>query len=139
MNKSSECVFCRIAVKEMNSSILFEDKKTMAFLDINPISEGHSLVIPKTHSENIFEMSEEDLCAVIKTVQLIGKAIQKAVNADAINVGVNSGKAAGQIVFHSHFHIIPRFHGDGFTHWERNKSKEFNLGHITELIKKEIK
>jgi histidine triad (HIT) family protein len=113
-----DCLFCKIVAKEIPSSMVYEDQYTYAFLDINPTNIGHTLVVPKTHCENINDIPEEDLHRIMSTVKQITPAIQKAVGADGINIIMNNGRAAGQIIFHSHTHIVPRFQGDGFLHWK---------------------
>jgi len=107
-----ECVFCKIAKKELEASVIFDSKHVMAFLDINPANEGHALVIAKEHYETIFEMPDELLAAVMKASKRIATAQKKALSADAVNVLNASGKEAGQSVFHFHLHIIPRYAGD---------------------------
>ena len=124
-----ECIFCKIINGEIPADKLYEDEHTFAFLDISPVNKGHTLVIPKAHHKNIFDMPSEVLAETMKTVQKMAKAIKEGVGADGINIGMNNLPAAGQVVFHAHFHIIPRFEGDGFKHWphttyEEGESKE---------------
>ncbi len=104
------CVFCKILKGKAPSTKLYEDEKSYAFLDVSPAAEGHSLVIPKKHYETMDEMDEESANAVIKTTQKIGKAILKL--NEGYNVNQNNKIAAGQIVPHVHYHIIPRNKGD---------------------------
>ena len=114
-----DCLFCKIASGIIPSEKVFEDEHTFAFLDINPINIGHTLVIPKHHAENIMTIRKEDLAAVIETVRKLSPIIQRAVNADGINIGINNGSAAGQIIFHTHVHVMPRFDNDGHEHWKK--------------------
>lgn len=107
------CIFCKIIKNEIPSTNVYEDKETLAFLDITPINYGHVLVIPKTHSENLLDMKEIDMAAIIKTIQKVANAIMKGLKADGFNLGMNNCPAAGQLVMHSHVHIIPRFKNDG--------------------------
>lgn len=108
------CIFCDIVAGTEKAEILFDDEKVLAFLDIRPFNYGHSLVIPKKHYENFSDVTEEDLFPMIKSVQEISKAIKSSLNADGFNVLSNNGAAAGQTIYHCHFHIIPRFTSDGF-------------------------
>lgn len=108
------CIFCDIVAGTEKAEILFDDEKVLAFLDIRPFNYGHSLVIPKKHYENFSDVTEEDLFPMIKSVQEISKAIKSSLNADGFNVLSNNGAAAGQTIYHCHFHIIPRFNSDGF-------------------------
>ncbi len=108
------CIFCDIISRRESAEILFENDKLISFLDIRPVNFGHALVIPKVHYENFLSVSKEDLCNLIETTQLISDAIVRSLKADGFNIIVNNGTAAGQSVFHFHFHIIPRFKTDDF-------------------------
>lgn len=105
-----DCVFCKILKGEVSSTKIYEDDKTYVFLDANPVTNGHSLVIPKKHYETMDEMDEESASAVIKTTQKIGSAMLKF--NEGYNVNQNNKSAAGQLVPHVHYHIIPRYKGD---------------------------
>ena len=114
MNK---CVFCKIIKKEISSDIIYKDKNFFAFLDINPVNYGHALLVPKTHYKNLYALPDEVLSEIALLIKKMAVAIKKGVKADGINIGMNNDGAAGQIVPHVHFHIIPRFIDDGFRHW----------------------
>lgn len=107
----------------MPASQVYEDNKTMAFLDIRPINEGHTLVIPKKHYKNIYEISDEDLAHLFKIVKKIAIAVKQSTDAAGISIFQNNGHAAGQVVFHIHVHIIPRFH-DQTTQHRKEKSRQ---------------
>ena len=125
VSKSSKnCIFCKIVKGEIPCSKIYEDEHTLAFLDIMPINKGHTLVIPKKHYKNIFDIPEEELCEVMKAVKKIAPAIQDAANADGVNITSNNEEAAGQVVMHSHTHIIPRFKDDGLKHWSSGEYGE---------------
>lgn len=102
------CLFCRIARKEAPASIIYEDNEVMAFLDIRPVQEGHTLVIPKKHQKNIYAISEETVAYLFKIVKKIAWAVKQGVDAQGISIIQNNESAAGQVVFHFHVHIIPR-------------------------------
>ena len=112
-----ECIFCRIVQGDLPSHKIFENDRVVAFLDINPVNPGHTLLIPKTHAERFEETSEEDVHALVDAAKLLAPAILKAVSSDAYNLTTNSGRAAGQVVFHTHVHFIPRFPSDGHEMW----------------------
>lgn len=136
----TECLFCRIVHREMPASVVYEDDAVVAFLDINPISPGHTLVLPKKHSTNISDISAEDLTAVVKSIPHIAKGVLKAVHATAYNIGSNTGADSGQAIFHTHFHIIPRKADDGLKFWEhgsyRDDAERERIAHsIAENIK----
>jgi len=129
-----DCVFCKIIDGQIPAHKVYEDDKTVAFLDIAPVNKGHMLVIPKKHSKNILEDDLEDLKACIATVQKIAHAVLKATNADGFNLGVNTNRAAGQAVFHTHFHVIPRFEDDGLRLWPQRKSTDEEMKTTQEAI-----
>ncbi|HLC79640.1 MAG TPA: HIT family protein [archaeon] len=108
-----DCIFCKIIGGKLSSKKIYEDDYSLAFLDIYPTSKGHCLVIPKNHYATILEIPEFELAKLIRSVQKIGAASMKALRADGFNVLQNNKPAAGQVVNHLHFHIIPRFSGDG--------------------------
>ncbi|MES2023391.1 MAG: HIT family protein [Patescibacteria group bacterium] len=119
-----ECIFCKIIEGKIPSTKIYEDDKTLAFLDIAPVNIGHALVIPKTHYPNIYETPEEVMADMIKVAKKISLAIKDAVKADGINIAMNNNHAAGQLVFHSHIHVIPRFSNDGFEPWHGKRPYE---------------
>lgn len=107
-----DCIFCRIIAGEIPSHKVYEDEATLAFLDINPASRGHALVIPKEHAADLFSLSPDALAATAKTTQAVARLIQRGVRPEGINILQNNGPAAGQVVFHYHVHLIPRWSGD---------------------------
>ncbi len=111
--EEENCVFCKIVKGELPCHKLAEEEVAIAFLDINPCSPGHALVIPKKHYERLEDMPREEVEKLIGLAHEVAKAIVKAVNADGFNLGINNGRAAGQEIMHVHFNIIPRFQGDG--------------------------
>lgn len=108
-----DCLFCKIVRKEIPANIIYQNDKTLAFLDIRPVNPGHTLVIPKKHYEHCLETPDDILAEIMKTVRHLAQAILSAVGAAAFNLGANCGRVAGQAVFHTHFHIMPRFPDDG--------------------------
>lgn len=112
------CIFCRILRKEIPASSIYEDGRVMAFLDIRPLNEGHTLVIPKGHYSNIYDIPEEELAHLYKTVKKVALAVKKGVNAEGITIAQHNEKAAGQDVFHIHVHVIPRYVGQRLPRYE---------------------
>lgn len=108
-----DCIFCKIIEGNIPAEKVYEDDLFIAILDINPVNKGHLLVLPKKHSENIFDLDEPEISNVMKVIKKLSKALIDILNAEGINIIQNNCKAAGQIIFHSHFHIIPRYLGDG--------------------------
>lgn len=135
----NDCIFCNIATGTIPSEKIYEDEDTFAFLDIHPINRGHTLVIPKAHYANIYETPDEVFAKVMHTVSFLAAKIKQAVGADGINIGINNDQAAGQLVFHLHAHIIPRFDGDGHAHWHGNPYQEGEIATIRDIIEQEFK
>lgn len=133
-----ECIFCRIAKGEILSMKIYEDDLVFAFLDIKPITQGHVLVIPKKHSENIEDINLDDLAACTKALKKLGPIVMKAVEADGFNIGNNNQSAAGQVVMHTHFHIIPRYKNDGLSGWPNQNTTKEELQKIHSKIVKYI-
>lgn len=108
-----ECIFCRIADGEIPAHTFYEDGDVVAFLDANPVSEGHALVVPKEHAETLPQLSGESTDAVFAAVRDAVRTMQDELDVDGVNVLQNNGEAAGQEVPHVHVHVIPRTPGDG--------------------------
>lgn len=108
----SNCIFCKIAAGEIPSNTVYEDNDFRVILDLNPANEGHCLVLPKKHGQDIFELDCDTVSKGFGVAKKIAEAIQKAFNSDGVNILQNNGEAAGQTVGHFHIHIIPRKSGD---------------------------
>lgn len=130
-----DCLFCKIAKGEIPSTKIYEDEKFLAFLDINPVNHGHTLIIPKEHFEDAASTPDNLLSELIVKGKKIGKALMESVGAEGFNFSTNNGKAAGQVIFHTHFHIIPRKMRDGLKHWESKKYKEGEAEEVAAKIK----
>ncbi len=109
---SNDCVFCKIVANDLPATKVFENKDIVAFLDINPASKGHTLIVPKQHFKDFNELPSDLIEKIFKASKKVAKATVDAVKADGYNIHVSNGKAAGQEVFHLHVHIIPRFKKD---------------------------
>jgi len=107
-----DCIFCEIASKDSEAEIVFENEKYMAFLDINPINYGHTLIIPKAHFDNFLTIPVAELTEMTKLAQYLAGSIKRALKSDGFNIISNNGLSAGQSVFHFHYHIIPRYDND---------------------------
>ncbi|SDN90598.1 histidine triad (HIT) family protein [Desulfonauticus submarinus] len=117
----SECIFCDIIHGKIPCAKVYETKNTLAFLDIAPVNKGHTLVIPKKHYPTLFDLPSELGKELLEVMQKVGEALRKTVQAEGINLGMNNFKPAGQLVFHAHFHIIPRYENDGLSLWPQKK------------------
>ena len=135
-----DCIFCKIVAGEIPSVKVLDEDKVFAFMDINPSSRGHMLVVPKNHAENIFEISEADLSAVMGAVKRCAVAVKKALGAEGITVLQLNGKASDQVVPHLHVHIMPRWEGDGLTvsNWEMKAGDIDELQDIAKRVKEHL-
>src|SRR3989344_6017615 len=109
----ANCIFCKIVSREIQNYTVYEDNNILAFLDIKPHAKGHTVVIPKKHSELAKDYTELEFLELMKAVRMIMKKITLKLHPDGLNVGWNNGTAAGQVVPHLHIHIMPRWDGDG--------------------------
>lgn len=114
----SDCIFCKIVAGEIPSNKIYEDDTAFAFLDITPINLGHTLLIPKEHHANLYDMPDDILAHMAPVIKKLAIGIKNATRAEGINIGMNNDAAAGQIVGHAHIHIMPRFADDGHEHWK---------------------
>ena len=114
----TDCIFCKIIMGFIPSHKLYEDDDVLAFLDIHPVNAGHALIIPKAHHENFATTPLEVVDKLVAVSQRLAPGILKAVGSDAFNLSTNNGRAAGQIIGHVHFHLIPRFPADGHKMWQ---------------------
>ena len=133
-----ECVFCKIVRGELPAAKIYEGERSLAFLDINPISPGHTLVIPKEHASSLVELDEATTADVFNAVRMVMRMLKVALHPDGFNIGINDGKAAGQEIMHVHVNVIPRYEGDGGKPVQsivRNPPRE-SLEEIAEKIKR---
>jgi histidine triad (HIT) family protein len=132
----TDCVFCKIVAGELPSSKLWEDEKTLAFLDLNPLARGHTLVIPKAHVETVFEASPDQLRGLAAVMPRLARAVKQATGAGGLNLLQCNGKASGQEVPHLHFHLIPRNPNDGLGFiWRAKRYAEDEMDEVQRQIK----
>lgn len=134
-----DCIFCKVIKGEIPSHGVYEDDKTFAFLDINPINAGHTLVVPKNHVSKVTEAGDDDLLALTNSLKKIIGALEDSLGIDNLNVFINQGRDAGQLIDHLHYHIVPRHSGDGvkFDVPQRKPSEE-ELKELAEKIKSAV-
>ncbi len=133
------CIFCDIINGKAKSYKIYENKSTLAFLDIYPISYGHILVIPKKHYENIYSMDNEILTEVIKTVKTVTELLKEKLGINDVNIINSNGRIANQTVFHYHMHVIPRRENDNLDfidEWWVNKYIKINDTNFNEIMNK---
>ena len=130
-----DCIFCEIASKDAEAEVIFENENFVAFLDINPVNYGHTLVVPKKHFDNFLTIPTDDLSELTKITQYLAGAVKRALKADGFNIISNNGNSAGQSVFHFHYHIIPRYENDFHM---RHRTIEYKQSEI-EIYRDKIK
>ena len=133
-----DCIFCKIIKGDILCQKIYEDDKVLAFLDISPISKGHALVVPKKHSIDLLEADDKDLSAIISVCKKVANACMKGLKADGISLDVSTKPAAGQVVMHTHFHIIPRWKDDGLKHWPRKSLLDEEMKKVQEALKNSL-
>ncbi len=136
MIKDDKCIFCKIIERSIPSKVLFENDKNLAFLDIFPVSRGHTIVIPKNHYKNLEEIPNNELSELFEIVKKVSVLIYKKLKVEGYNILQNNFRAAGQVVNHFHVHVIPRRNGDGKVKLlvPKKQAKEEELNQILRII-----
>ncbi len=140
MSQPNDCVICKLVSGEIEVSVVYQDDCCSAFLDHQPVNPGHTLVVPNRHASNLAELDEEESAQMFRVAQRIATALRKSgVKCEGVNVSLADGEAAGQEVFHTHLHVIPRYVGDGFglkfgPHYG-NRPKRQELNEIADRIR----
>ena len=129
--KDDNCIFCKLANKDIPTNIIYEDDRFTVILDASPATKGHALILPKNHAANIYELPDEDASAVFVLAKKLATKMTEILHCDGFNIVQNNGECAGQTVFHFHMHLIPRYNGDsvGIT---------WTPGTLTDEVKEEI-
>ena len=132
-----DCIFCKIVAGEIPAVKVLDEESVLAFMDINPSSRGHMLIVPKNHAENIFEIPESDLATLIRAVKRCAGAAKDALMAEGVTILQLNGKASDQIVPHLHIHVIPRWENDGLSvsTWEMKPGDMEEIQEIALKIK----
>ncbi len=136
--ESNTCIFCRILRGEEEGTFIYRNSKVSALLDIHPLFEGHTLVIPNTHYSDISDVSPESLTEVMRVAQMISNLMIKNLNAEGINIMHSTGRPAGQTIFHFHVHVLPRHTGDDmeFQRWWFSRSHRASREELDALASK---
>ncbi len=108
----ADCIFCKIIDGSIPSKTFYKDKNTIGFLDINPATPGHSLVVPKKHFTHIYDADSKTIGEMFDGVKKVAELVKTRLNADGLNIFINQGREAGQVIDHFHVHILPRYKGD---------------------------
>ena len=128
----TDCIFCKIISGELPCFKIYEDDYVLAFLDIHPVSRGHTIVIPKSHATNIFDILPNDWMHVCETARILATTLETSLGSDGINLMMNNRQNAGQVVDHPHVHLIPRYKNDGLKHWP---SARYEDGDAEQVLK----
>ncbi len=133
------CIICKIVRGEIPSSRVYEDESMIAFLDIAPLKPGHTLMIPRNHYELLTDMPGEELAALMRNAPQIARAVVEVTKAEGFNIFQTNGACSGQVVPHVHFHIIPRYEGDGLGfRWMPESYEEGKMERLREDIASEL-
>ena len=136
MRRDPDCIFCKIVAGEIPSFKLFEDEATLAFMDINPASEGHALVIPKEHAPDLYAVSDDALARTAVTAKRVAAALARTLNPDGLNIVQCNGAAAAQSVMHFHVHVLPRAKDDGLAmNWGLKLGDIDAIGRLADRIR----
>ena len=128
------CIFCKIVRGEAPADKVYEDERVLVFMDLFPVTDGHTLIITKEHFENLFEATEESLQAVVATSRRVARAIQLALEPEGLMVFQLNGRAAGQAVFHYHMHLMPRRQGEPFALQTRVQGDPARLREVSQRL-----
>ena len=135
----ADCIFCQIIKGQLPCAKVYEDKRVISFLDINPVNPGHTLVVPKSHYETLFEIPAEDLKTCTLIAQKVARAVFKGTGASGLNLIQNNFRSAGQLIDHVHIHLIPRYPQDNFlTSWPGKPYQQGELEKVLRRIKAEF-
>ncbi|MCC6563827.1 HIT family protein [Candidatus Uhrbacteria bacterium] len=133
-----ETIFSKILSGEIPCEKVYEDDHAFAFLDINPVNPGHTLVIPKKWSSGFLDADKDTICNLFPAIQKVAMAVKEATGAEGVNIIQNEGAVAGQKVFHLHFHVIPRHAGDGREHWHGHSISAEEIKTVGEKIRAKL-
>lgn len=134
----TDCIFCKVLNKEINSHPVYENDLVLAFLDVLPMSPGHTIIIPKEHYPDLESLPEDVLAEMSRVIKLIGKAMMKGLEVEGYSVFLDNKSAANQHVPHVHFHLVPRKEGDGFERWAQSAYEEGEAEFVATKISREI-
>lgn len=135
MKHMADCLFCRIIAKQIPCFKVYEDEDSLAFLDIKPVNPGHTLVVPKKHYDDFLAIPKEETEKMMRVMKKIAPAVLAGVKAQGFNLNLNNGRAAGQLISHLHWHIVPRFAGDGHDLWSGRDYAEGEAERILHSIR----
>jgi histidine triad (HIT) family protein len=136
-----DCIFCRIIHGKEDGTFIYRNSKVSALLDIHPLFEGHTLIVPNEHFANITDVPEDYLVEVARVAKIVSKMMIKSLGAEGINIMHSTGGPAGQTIFHFHVHVLPRRNGDddGFQRWWFSRSHKASRQELDDLAEKMLR
>ena len=132
--REKDCIFCKIANGDIPSKTLYEDEEFKVILDVGPATRGHALILPKNHYANLYELPDETAVKVMLLAKKMAVLMTEKLGCDGFNLVQNNGKAAGQTVFHLHWHVIPRSEGDGIALWPQGAYEEGEMAAVAASV-----
>ncbi|MBI5465831.1 MAG: HIT family protein [Candidatus Kerfeldbacteria bacterium] len=134
-----DCIFCKIVTNTIQAVKVYEDAEFVAFLDIHPVRPGHTLVVPKVHYARFDVTPPEVVAKLWQVAQKVAAGVSRATQADGYNISINNGRAAGQVIWHTHVHIIPRVSSDGLDLWPQSEYQGSEAERVAQAIRQAIK
>ncbi len=132
------CIFCAIAAGDAPAEIIDSDEQTVAFMDINPATRGHALVIPRAHSQDLLDIDDADLAAATAAARRLARRMKDTIQPDGVNILISCGRAAWQTVFHFHLHVVPRYHDDPLElPWRPTPGDSAEISRVAALMRKD--
>jgi histidine triad (HIT) family protein len=139
MSADPNCIFCKIVTGEIPCFKLLEDSETLAFMDINPVHDGHALIIPKAHYPTVFDIEPDSIAAAARTTRRVAQAVNAALKPDGLNLVQSNGPGAAQSIEHFHFHVLPRWNGDGLlVNWTPKPGDHAHIAEVAERIRQHL-
>ena len=133
--KDDNCIFCKLANKDIPTNIIYEDEKFTVILDASPATKGHALILPKNHAANIYELPDEDAADIFVLAKKLATKMTEILHCDGFNIVQNNGEVAGQTVFHFHMHLIPRYKNDNAgILWEPGETTPEDMAEVKRLV-----
>ena len=133
--KDDNCIFCKLANKDIPTNIIYEDEKFTVILDASPATKGHALILPKNHAANIYELPDEDAADIFVLAKKLATKMTEILHCDGFNIVQNNGEVAGQTVFHFHMHLIPRYENDNAgILWEPGETTPEDMAEVKRLV-----
>ena len=130
-----ECLFCRVVSGVLPSYVVHEDELSVAFLDTRPAARGHTLVVPRVHAQDLWDVDEQTAAAVMRTAHAAAAVLRARLHPDGLTVRQNNGEASGQQVPHLHLHLVPRWHGDGTVGWPWPPPQDVDLAAVLQELR----